>query len=340
MSPRAGPPRLAVRSCCGGPAGGGGGPDADPRVAEVRHARRAGRLRRRPRPPRRRPRTPTPSTSSGRAWVGKAETAPAPTPCPERAAPGRPCSSRGGAGARLPGARGGRAPTTPAAQLAIAELLAPHALRGGARRAAAARRGAPPADQPSTGSSRPTRDALQADPAGTTAAVEGLIDFATPRRTPRRPTAASRSWCGGAARTRTCWCASGTSWPDPGATPRPRSRQYAQALIWRPDDDGDPAQDGRHPPRRRRWRVSRSSCSTRRRRPAARGPQSTSCDPGSPQARRLRGGRGAALARSRAVGESAVSQVGRAARAGCGRPRCRPRRSRRSPAAFPRRRTG
>jgi tetratricopeptide (TPR) repeat protein len=160
----------------------------------------------------------------GRAWAGKAEAAPVPTP-----APGSPV----GAGPPLkPEERQALAfyeravaarPDHAGAHLGIAELLAPHALL------------APSADATVERVLHSFGEAIQADPGGT-AAVEALIAFATRagrvadadggyqelvRRRREDPDVLVRY---------------GDFLAGPGGDAERALAPYAQALIWRSDD--------------------------------------------------------------------------------------------------------
>ena len=169
----------------------------------------------------------------GRAWAGKAETAPVPTPQPGVAVPFGPPLKPEEARAlaffeRAVSAR----PDHAGAHLAIAELLAPHALLAapsGGSGAAAMGEGVVDRVLQSYG------QAIQADPAGT-AAVEAMIRFATRagrvsdadggfqelvRRRREDPGVLVRY---------------GDFLAGPGANADGALVQYAQALIWRPDD--------------------------------------------------------------------------------------------------------
>jgi hypothetical protein len=110
----------------------------------------------------------------GRAWAGKAETAPVPTPVPGASGPAgsllKPEEER--ALAFLERAVAAR-PDHAGAHLAIAELLAPHALFVAGRRGGAAPAGDGSVDRVL----RRYGQAIQADPAGTIA-VEAMIRFA------------------------------------------------------------------------------------------------------------------------------------------------------------------
>jgi tetratricopeptide (TPR) repeat protein len=171
----------------------------------------------------------------GRAWAGKAESAPVPTLAPGSAVPGQSALKPEEEQAlafyeRATAAR----PDHAAAHLAIAQLLAAHALVGVGARGSGARAG----DRVATSVDRVLRsfgDSIQADPAGTVA-VEDLIQFATAAG---RVSAADEGFQELVRRRREDpevlvrygdFLAGAVGNAD-GALAR-----YAQALIWRPDD--------------------------------------------------------------------------------------------------------
>jgi tetratricopeptide (TPR) repeat protein len=168
----------------------------------------------------------------GRAWAGKAEKAPVPTPAPGTApVPSmlKPEEMRAlGFYERAVAAR----PDHAAAHLAIAELLAPHSLM------AATRGGAPAAGGVDASVDRVLRsfgEAVQADPAGTVA-VEALIRFATRAG---RVTEADEAFQELVQRRREdpdLLVRYGDFLAGPGGNPEAALARYAQALIWRPDD--------------------------------------------------------------------------------------------------------
>jgi tetratricopeptide (TPR) repeat protein len=169
----------------------------------------------------------------GRAWAGKAATAPVPTPLPGAGAPSGPLLKPEEARAlaffeRAVSAR----PDHAGAHLAIAELLAPHALLAASRGGG----GAAPSGEGSVDRVlRSYGQAIQADPAGT-AAAEAMIRFAIRagrvsdadggfqelvRRRREDPDLLVRY---------------GDFLAGPGGNADGALAQYAQALIWRPDD--------------------------------------------------------------------------------------------------------
>jgi tetratricopeptide (TPR) repeat protein len=173
---------------------------------------------------------------AGRAWAGKAESAPVPTPAPGAALPAsrlKPEEER--ALAAYERAVAARADFVDA-HLGIAELLAPHALQA----AAAARRLRPGARaaQPDALVERVLRsygNALQADLAATKAA-EGLADFATRAGRPGEADAAYQELVRRRREDPALLVRYGDFLVGPGGRPEAALAQYAQALIWRPDD--------------------------------------------------------------------------------------------------------
>ncbi len=172
----------------------------------------------------------------GRAWMGKAEAAPVPTPAPGSGLPAAALLKDEEAQALgfLERALAGR-PDHADAAYALAELLAPHALA----LAATHRRGGAPA----TGSTdlsiervlQAYGQAAQAEPAGT-AALEGLIRFATQAG---RWTAADGAYQELVRRRRedaALLVRYGDFLAGPGGDPEAALAQYAQALIWKADD--------------------------------------------------------------------------------------------------------
>ena len=171
----------------------------------------------------------------GRAWAGKAESAPVPTPASGSAVPAESALKPEEEQAlafyeRATAAR----PDHAAAHLAIAQLLAAHALVGVAARGTGARAG----ERVDTSVDRVLRsfgDAIQADPVGTVA-VEDLIRFATAagrvsavdggfqelvRRRREDPDVLVRY---------------GDFLAGAGGNAEGALARYAQALMWRPDD--------------------------------------------------------------------------------------------------------
>jgi tetratricopeptide (TPR) repeat protein len=171
----------------------------------------------------------------GRAWAGKAESAPVPTPAPGSAVSGESTLKPEEEQALAFYERATAAqPDHAAAHLAIAQLLAAHALVSLRARGSVSRTG----ESIDTSVDRVLRsfgDAIQADPARTDA-VEGLIRFATAAG---RVSAADGGFQELVRRRREDPevlvrygdFLAGTAGDADGALAR-----YAQALIWRPDD--------------------------------------------------------------------------------------------------------
>jgi len=173
---------------------------------------------------------------AGRAWAGKAESAPVPTPVPGAAATGarlKPEEEHAlSAYERAVAARSDFGD----AHLAIAELLTPHALRAVAA-APRVRTGAPvPAPDPLVervlGS---YGDALQADPVGTKAA-ESLLAFATRAGRPGEADAAFQELVRRRREDPALLVRYGDFLAGPAGKSEAALAQYGQALIWRPDD--------------------------------------------------------------------------------------------------------
>jgi tetratricopeptide (TPR) repeat protein len=171
----------------------------------------------------------------GRAWAGKAETAPVPTPAPGAAAPAgsplKPEETRALAFyERAVAAR----PDHAAAHLAIAELLAPHALvaatRGG--EATPAARGV---DASVDRVLRSFGQAVQADPAGAVA-VEAMIRFATRAGRVAEADGGFQELIRRRREDPELLVRYGDFLAGPGGNADGALARYAQALIWRPDD--------------------------------------------------------------------------------------------------------
>jgi hypothetical protein len=171
----------------------------------------------------------------GRAWAGKAQAAPVPTPAPGSTVPAglllKPEEEQ--ALAFLERATAAR-PDLAGAHLATARILAPHALVGAAARAGAAR----PVGGPDTSVDRVLRsfgDAIQADPAGVVA-VEEMIRFA---QAAGRVPAAEGGFQELVRRRREdpdVLVRYGDFLAASAGNPDGALSLYAQALIWRPDD--------------------------------------------------------------------------------------------------------
>jgi tetratricopeptide (TPR) repeat protein len=169
----------------------------------------------------------------GRAWAGKAESAPVPTPGPGAGAPSGPLLKPEEVRAlelfeRVVSAR----PDNTGAHLAIAELLAPHALveasRGGG--------GATPAGEATV--DRVLRSygrAIQADPAGT-AAAQAMIEFALRAGRISDADAGFQELVRRRREDPDLLVRYGDFLAGPGGNAEGALAQYAQALIWRPDD--------------------------------------------------------------------------------------------------------
>jgi tetratricopeptide (TPR) repeat protein len=172
----------------------------------------------------------------GRAWIGKAETAPVPTPEPGSRTPAaallKPEESQ--AVGYLERAVAGR-PDHAAALLALADLLAPHALALAATGGPAS---APPAGSTDVSVERVLRaygEAAQAEPADTVA-VEGLIRFATQAGRRAEADGAYQELVRRRREDPTLLVRYGDFLAGPGGDPEAALAQYAQALIWKADD--------------------------------------------------------------------------------------------------------
>lgn len=175
----------------------------------------------------------------GRAWAGKARSAPLPTPVPGMVVPAEGIFKPEELTAlgfleRAVGAR----PDHAGALLALAELLAPHAL---ARAAAERDRGLSPAvppPPPDVSLERVLRhyaDAMQADPAAT-AAGEALIGFAVAAGRLGEADAAFQELLRRRREDPELLVRYGDFLAGPRASPDAALAQYAQALIWRSSD--------------------------------------------------------------------------------------------------------
>jgi len=165
----------------------------------------------------------------GRAWAGKAATAPVPTPLPGSPATAGPPLKPEEARAlaffeRAVAAR----PDHAAAHLAIAQMLAPHAL---AAPTAADAPGGATVDRVL----RSFGDAIQADPGGT-AAAEAMIQFATRAGRPADADAGFQELVRRRREDPDLLVRYGDFLAGSGGKPEGALAQYAQALIWRPDD--------------------------------------------------------------------------------------------------------
>jgi tetratricopeptide (TPR) repeat protein len=168
----------------------------------------------------------------GRAWAGKAETAPVPTPVPGTGAPALPLLKPEEERAldffeRAVAAR----PDHAGAHLGVAELLAPHALAAAGRGGGAAPAGDGGIDRVLGSYGR----AIQADPAGTTA-VEAMIGFATRAGRPSEADGAFQELVRRRREDPDVLVRYGDFLAGPGGNGDRALAQYSQALIWRPDD--------------------------------------------------------------------------------------------------------
>jgi tetratricopeptide (TPR) repeat protein len=174
----------------------------------------------------------------GRAWIGKAETATAPTPVPGSGTPGAALLKAEEAQALgfLERALGAR-PDHAAAQLALAEVLAPHALaRARTRGAGAGGVGAAGATDVSVERVlRAYGAAAEADPAGT-AAVEGLIRFAMQAGRRAEADGGYQELVKRRREDPSLLVRYGDFLAGPGEDPEGALAQYGQALIWKADD--------------------------------------------------------------------------------------------------------
>ena len=172
---------------------------------------------------------------AGRAWAGKAEAAPVPMPLPGATGPStrlKPEEERAlAAYERAVAAR----PDFVDAQIAIAELLAPHALAA----ASAAPRPKPGAPVPANPLVERVLasygNAIQADLVGTKAAL-GLIEFATRAGRPGEADGAFQELVKRRREDPALLVRYGDFLAGPAGKPEAALAQYAQALIWKPDD--------------------------------------------------------------------------------------------------------
>jgi tetratricopeptide (TPR) repeat protein len=177
----------------------------------------------------------------GRAWAGRARSQPLPTPAPG-ARPGEVAVKEDDARALgfLERAAAMR-PDLADAHLAIAEILAPYALAGAtASGAKAFEAGGAAAAGPGPDTSvdrvlRSFSEALQADPAGTTAAQE-LIDFATRAGRLQEADAGYQELIRRRREDPELLVRYGDFLAGPRADPEAALSAYGQALIWKPDD--------------------------------------------------------------------------------------------------------
>ena len=178
---------------------------------------------------------------AGRAWAGKAESAPAPIGAPggpPAASLLKPEEQRAlGFYERAVAAR----PDFGDAHVAIAELLAPHAVASAAALPAAVPRGK--AGAPGAAAPDPLVDrvlssygnAMQSDLAGTQAA-EALIAFATRVGRTSEADSAFQELVRRRREDQALLVRYGDFLAGPAGNPEAALAQYAQALIWKPDD--------------------------------------------------------------------------------------------------------
>lgn len=171
-------------------------------------------------------------TLLGRAWMGKAEAAPLPTPVPGSGAPAAAllkAEERQALGflERAVAAR----PDHAEAHLALAELLGPHALALSHRPASAGNSAEVSVDRVL----RAYGAAAQADPAGT-GALEGLIRFATLAGRRGEADGAYQELVRRRREDPRLLVRYGDFLAGPGGDPEGALAQYAQALIWKADD--------------------------------------------------------------------------------------------------------
>jgi tetratricopeptide (TPR) repeat protein len=181
---------------------------------------------------------------AGRAWAGKAETAVVPVPAPGGAA--APLKAEEERALALYEKAVAARPDFADAHFAIAELLAPHAIAAAAATSAAAAHGAPrgkAAPNPQIALPDPLVDrvlrsygnAMQSDPSGTQAA-ESLIAFATRVGRLSEADATYQELVRRHREDPAPLVRYGDFLAGPAGKPEAALSQYAQALIWKPDD--------------------------------------------------------------------------------------------------------
>jgi tetratricopeptide (TPR) repeat protein len=173
---------------------------------------------------------------AGRAWAGKAAQAPVPTPVPGEAGPASRLKSEEEHALAAYGRAAAARPEFVDAHLGIAELLTPHALLAAAA-APRARPGAPalPPDPLVERVLTSYGSALEADLTATKAA-EGLIDFATRAGRTGEADAAFQELVRRRREDPALLVRYGDFLAGPAGKPEAALAQYAQALLWRPDD--------------------------------------------------------------------------------------------------------
>jgi tetratricopeptide (TPR) repeat protein len=173
----------------------------------------------------------------GLAWAGKAESAPIPTPA-GTAGSGEVWKPEELRALELLQRAVAARPDHAGAHRAIAELLAPHALERLRSGRPAAHPAAPAADGPDASVERVLRaygDAVQADPAATEAAAD-LVRFATAAGRLAEADAAYRELLRRQREDPGLLVRYGDFLAGPMGQPDAALAQYAQALMWRPDD--------------------------------------------------------------------------------------------------------
>ena len=167
----------------------------------------------------------------GRAWAGKAQSAPVPTPPPgARPSPESPMKPEEQQALGFFERAAALQPGLAKAHLAIADLLTPHALSA-ARRAG----GAGPQDGRVERVLRSYGRAMQADPAGTVA-VEAMVRFAAAVGRVPEAESAFEELVRRRREDPDVLVRYGDFLAGPGRNPEGALAQYSQALIWRPDD--------------------------------------------------------------------------------------------------------
>lgn len=174
----------------------------------------------------------------GRAWAGRARSAPLPTPQAGAFAGDVPLKDDELRALGFLERAVAMRPDLAEAHLAIAELLAPYAL---ARAKASGVRGAAPASRAGPDASvervlRSFSDAMQADPSGTAAAL-GLVDFATRAGRLKEADAAYQELIRRRREDPDLLVRYGDFLAVTKREPEGALSQYSQALIWRPGDE-------------------------------------------------------------------------------------------------------
>jgi len=165
----------------------------------------------------------------GRAWAGKAQSAPVPTPLPGASSPEPPLKPEERQALAFFERAVALRPDLAAGHLAIADLLAPHAVL--ASRRGGAGRGDGGVEHVLESYGR----AMQADPAGTEA-VESMIRFASAVGRVPEAKAAFEELVRRRREDPGVLVRYGDYLAGPGRDPEGAIARYSQALIWRPDD--------------------------------------------------------------------------------------------------------